>query len=126
MIGTFNAQDTFPSSVPHYLPAPHLLGVLAATGVVLGAIYLLYMFQKVFFGKLDTARNGHLPDLRLHERITFVVLAIAIVLGGLFPKKPLEVTQESVDAFIAAYQSHVSEPDCPQAHEWGKKCEVAP
>src|SRR3954466_8676995 len=53
IFGTFNAQDSFPANHAHYLPSPHILGALACTGVILGAVYLLFMFQKVFFGKLD-------------------------------------------------------------------------
>src|SRR5207237_10044301 len=66
IFGTFNAADTFPASEPHFLPSPRLLGIIAASGVILGAIYLLYMFQKVFFGNLDKSRNGALPDLKPH------------------------------------------------------------
>src|SRR6185312_11392416 len=86
IFGTFVAGDTFPVNHPTFLPAVRLLAALAATGVILGAVYLLFMYQKVFFGKLDTARNGHLEDLRGHEKATFVILAFAIILGGLFPR----------------------------------------
>src|SRR5215475_9615054 len=84
ILGTFIAGDSFP---PGYsLPSPRALGALAATGVVLGAIYLLWMFQKVFFGKLDKARNGRLPDLNLREGFVFVVLVISIFALGMFPR----------------------------------------
>src|SRR4029078_5067832 len=55
IFGTVISGDTLPQgySIPH----PRLLGALSATGVILGAVYLLYMFQKVFFGKLDKSRN---------------------------------------------------------------------
>ncbi|MFT3692616.1 MAG: NADH-quinone oxidoreductase subunit M [Kofleriaceae bacterium] len=62
IMGTFLAGDSFPANHPNFLPAVRVLGALAATGVIFGAIYLLYMFQKVFFGKLDKSRNGGLPD----------------------------------------------------------------
>src|SRR3954465_13098031 len=78
IFGTFNAGDTFPAAAPHFLPAPRLLGALATTGVILGAIYLLYMFQKVFFGKLDKARNGALKDLSGRELGTFIPLVLGI------------------------------------------------
>ncbi len=54
LFGTFT-RDTRPA-----LPDPAataLLGALAATGVILGAVYLLYMFQKVMFGPLDQRRQ---------------------------------------------------------------------
>src|SRR6185436_14388488 len=68
LFGTFNAADTFPKGYPHYLPSPRLLAALATTGVILGAIYLLFMFQKVFFGPLDKDKNGALPDVSLREK----------------------------------------------------------
>jgi NADH-quinone oxidoreductase subunit M len=39
-----------------------LLATVGATGVILGAVYLLTMYQKVFFGPLDATKNGHLAD----------------------------------------------------------------
>ncbi|MGE5182129.1 MAG: complex I subunit 4 family protein [Acidobacteriota bacterium] len=126
LFGTFNAHDTFPKAAPEFLPVVRVLAALATTGVILGAIYLLYMFQKVFFGKLDKARNGKLPDLRGHEMATFVILAIAIVLGGLFPRPLLNVMEPSVDKFIADFDRRVGEPDCPSAHKFGERCEAPP
>jgi NADH-quinone oxidoreductase subunit M len=111
LFGTFNAHDTFPAAAPDFLPFVRVLAALAATGVILGAIYLLYMFQKVFFGKLDQARNGKLPDLRPHEKITFIILAIAIFLGGLFPRPLLQVMEPSVKHFIDDFDHRVGEPD---------------
>src|SRR5439155_2894984 len=73
IFGTFNAGcdhgtkdslymcvtgQTFPETVANFVPHIRVLGALAASGVILGAVYLLYMFQKVFFCKLDRAKNG--------------------------------------------------------------------
>jgi hypothetical protein len=98
---------------------PRLMGALSATGVILGAVYLLFMFQKVFFGKLDKTRNGKLPDLRPHELIVFIILCLAIIAGGLFPAKPLSVMEPSVQKFLRDFSSHVGEPDAPP-HIYGK------
>jgi NADH-quinone oxidoreductase subunit M len=124
LIGTFNAADTFPSGHAHFLPSPHLLGALATTGVILGAIYLLYMFQKVFFGKLDKARNGKLRDLRPHELIVFIVLAVAIFLGGLFPRPLLHIMEPSVNHFIGEFDHRIEEPDGPP-HIYGEPIKAA-
>jgi NADH-quinone oxidoreductase subunit M len=113
IFGTFNAHDTFPHAAPEFVPWVRALGGLAATGVILGAIYLLFMFQKVFFGKLDKARNGKLADLRGHELATFVILAIGIFLLGLFPRPLLSVMEPSVDKFVGDFDHRVGEPDGP-------------
>jgi NADH-quinone oxidoreductase subunit M len=117
IFGTFNAQDTLPAgySIPH----PRLLGALACTGVIVGAVYLLYMFQKVFFGKLDKAKNGNLPDLRGHELFVFVILSIAILLGGLFPRPLLHIMEPSVQKFTRDFGKRVAEPDGPP-HIYGQ------
>lgn len=111
MFGTFIAGDTLPQG--YSLPSPRLLGALATTGVIVGAIYLLYAFQKVFFGPLDKTRNGNLKDLRVHELIVFVILAITIFLGGLFPRPLLAVMEPSVQKFTRDFGRRVAEPDGP-------------
>ncbi|MEZ4367629.1 MAG: NADH-quinone oxidoreductase subunit M [Kofleriaceae bacterium] len=119
IFGTFIAGDTFPAGWPSYLPMPRLLAALAATGVILGAIYLLYMFQKVFFGPLDKAKNGHLPDLGRGERFVFIVLAVGIIAMGLFPRPILRTMEPAVNRFISDYHRHLAEPDGP-AHVYGQ------
>lgn len=111
IFGTFNAD--FPANHAHYLPNPRLLGALAATGVILGAVYLLFMFQKVFFGKLDKAKNGRLPDLKAHELVAFIPICLGIFLLGLFPRPILTTMQPSVDKFLHDYTKRIDEPDGP-------------
>lgn len=108
LFGTFNAAETFPDGWPHYLPAPRLLAAIATTGVILGAIYLLFMFQKVFFGPLDKAKNGHLPDLTVREKVVFIPLVILIVVMGLFPRPFLAKMEPSVKAFLTDYHAKLA------------------
>jgi NADH-quinone oxidoreductase subunit M len=124
IFGTFIAGDTFPANHPHFLPMVRLLAALAATGVILGAIYLLFMFHKVFFGKLDKVKNGKLPDLRGHELVVFVLLAAGILFGGLFPRPLLHAMEPAVDQFISDFNKHVDEPDCGP-HMYTKGCAAA-
>jgi NADH-quinone oxidoreductase subunit M len=111
ILGTFIAGDTLPPG--YHFPMPRLMGALAATGVVLGAVYLLWMFQKVFFGKLDKAKNGKLPDLDGSELATFIPLVIAIFLLGLFPRPLLAVMEPSVQSFTREFARRVAECDGP-------------
>jgi NADH-quinone oxidoreductase subunit M len=115
LFGAFIAGDSFPSNYPEFVPAIRLLAALATTGVILGAVYLLLMFQKVFFGKLDPVKNGHLPDLKAHELAVFIPLAIAIVLGGLLPRPLLQVMEPSVNKFVRDYGKRLAECDPPEA-----------
>jgi NADH-quinone oxidoreductase subunit M len=113
IFGTFIAGDTFPKGWPDYLPAPRLLGALAATGVIFGAVYLLFMFQKVFFGPLDKKKNGSLPDLSGRELTVFLPLVVAIFLMGFFPRPFLRSMEQSVQAMLQTYKVRLAEPDGP-------------
>jgi NADH-quinone oxidoreductase subunit M len=116
ILGTFIAGDTLPAG--YSIPMPRLMGALAATGVVLGAVYLLWMFQKVFFGKLDKAKNGKLKDLSSRELAVFVPLVIGIFLLGLFPRPLLVVMEPAVKKFTRDFGIRVAECDGP-AHKFG-------
>jgi NADH-quinone oxidoreductase subunit M len=106
------------AEAPSNVPMPKVMAALSTTGVILGAIYLLYMFQKVFFGKLDKAKNGALPDLTGRELGTFIPLVLGIILMGLFPRPFLAVMDKSVDSFVKAQKVRRAEPDGP-AHRYG-------
>ncbi len=111
IFGTFNAEDTFPEGYGNYLPYPRLLGALAATGVIVGAVYLLFMFQKVFFGPIDLKKNGGLPDLTGREKAVFLPLVILIFVMGIFPKPFLIRMQPSVEDFLGSYHAKLAEGD---------------
>lgn len=67
------------------LNQPELLVAVAATGVILGAVYLLWLFQKVMFGPVHNPKNASLPDLNLRETVVFVPFVALIVLMGVYP-----------------------------------------
>lgn len=60
-------------------------GVLAATGVIWSAAYLLWMYQRVFFGKVHQPVNENLPDLSRREQIALWPTAIAALTMGVAP-----------------------------------------
>jgi len=57
----------------------------AATGIVLGAAYMVRLYQRTMFGGLATARNEGLPDLTAREWATFVPLIVLAAWIGLYP-----------------------------------------
>jgi NADH-quinone oxidoreductase subunit M len=58
------------------------VAALAATGVILSATYMLWMFQRVNYGPVTNEKNAHLPDLQPREWLVIVpVLAMTIVMG---------------------------------------------
>jgi NADH-quinone oxidoreductase subunit M len=78
--------------------------VFASTGVVLAAVYMLWMFQRVMFGKLDKPANQHLPDLSAREIAVLVPVVALIILIGVYPKPFLNKMSASVDQLIRDVQ----------------------
>ncbi len=76
------------------------LAAFAATGVVLSATYMLWMFQRVNYGPVTRDENKALPDLQTREWIVIApIIAIAIVMG-VFPNLFLRPIEPSVDRML--------------------------
>jgi NADH-quinone oxidoreductase subunit M len=73
---------------------------LGATGIILGAIYMLWAYQRVFFGPLNKAANKVLEDINLREIIVVLPLAIMMFVMGIYPKPFLEKIEPSVQALL--------------------------
>jgi NADH-quinone oxidoreductase subunit M len=78
---------------------------LAAVGVILAAIYMLYMFQKLFLGPLDKPENQSLKDLKPREVVTLIPLLLLIFWIGLYPKPFFGLMAPSVEKLVAAVQT---------------------
>jgi NADH-quinone oxidoreductase subunit M len=72
------------------------LAVVATSGVVLGAAYMLWMFRRVMFGPLDSPENRGLIDLGLREKVVMAAIAVPIVWIGLYPETFLRRIEPSV------------------------------
>ncbi len=64
--------------------------VLGASGVILAAVYLLWSYQRVFFGKAENPENAKLKDLTVREWVVLVPVLVFIVWIGIYPKTFLD------------------------------------
>ena len=78
--------------------------VVAAAGVILAALYLLWAYQRVFHGQAE-GDNAEMPDLKLTEGLVLAPLLALIVFLGIYPKPVLERIEPAVVALI----DHVEE-----------------
>ncbi len=83
--------------------------VFAATGVILAAVYMLYMFQKVFMGPVVHEANKHLPDLDWKERTGLVVLIVVMFWIGLYPKPFFGVMDSATEALVVPFAAEDAE-----------------
>jgi NADH-quinone oxidoreductase subunit M len=120
LLGTFTANKTWSAVGPAgYFPMPKLMGGIAASAVILAAMYLLTMYQKIFFGPLDKPENrdAHVRDLSGRETWVFGIIVFAALFMGLFPQTFLSRSEKSVESFLASYRDRLDnarkDPESP-------------
>ncbi len=99
LLGTFAANKTY--------------AVLAAIGVILAACYMLWMLQRVIFGKLTNPENENLKDLNGREKLVLLPLLILIFWIGIYPTpflNRLEPAVRNILKMVKAGNNTVGEP----------------
>jgi NADH-quinone oxidoreductase subunit M len=76
------------------------LAVFAATGVILSAVYMLWMFQRVNLGEVTNPKNENLPDLSVREWAALGPALVMAIVMGVFPTFFLKPMEPSVEAII--------------------------
>jgi NADH-quinone oxidoreductase subunit M len=77
---------------------------LAAVGVVLAAVYLLWMYQRVFLGEITNDKNKTLPDCSALEKLILITVVIVILAMGIYPQPFLRRMDHSVSAVMSRVQ----------------------
>jgi NADH-quinone oxidoreductase subunit M len=78
---------------------------LAAIGVILGAVYMLLLVEKVFFGPVLKTENRFLPDLSAREAFVLAPMIALIVVMGLKPQPFLAPMKPSVDRLVRRFET---------------------
>jgi len=94
LLGSFKSEN---------LAYAQVLTILATSGILLGAIYMLWMYQRVMFGPVTNEKNNDLKDLNLREYFVLVPLVILMFVMGLFPNYFLRKMDVSVTELVNSH-----------------------
>ena len=89
-------------------------GVLATTGVVLGAVYMLWMFQRVMYGQITKEENRQLKDINKREMTILVLIVFFVLLMGLYSQMFFKKMDVSAASYLENLQAKVSIVDTSQ------------
>lgn len=81
-------------------PYSKVYAILAGSGVIFAAVYLLWMYQRVFFGPLKKEENKKLVDLNLREIVYLGIVLVFIVWIGIYPSTFLKKSEASIKHLI--------------------------
>jgi NADH-quinone oxidoreductase subunit M len=80
------------------------VATLAALGTILAAAYMLWLYRKVIFGKLEKASLSAISDLGWREIVILAPLVILTIVFGVYPKPVLDISATSVAQLLDNYQ----------------------
>lgn len=81
-----------------------VLTLLAGLTIILGAVYMLVMYKRVFFGPLNNPKNEKLHDAKGRELVALIPLVALVVILGIYPKPILDPVNKSVTALVEIMQ----------------------
>lgn len=96
---TINFVGEFLSLLGFYKQS-HILTLLAGSAIIVGAIYMLSAYKKMFFGVVTKDENKNLPDVNKRELVALIPLSIITIWLGIYPKVLLEPINNSVEAVV--------------------------
>ncbi len=85
-----------------------LVGILASIGVILAAAYMLWLYKRVVFGKLEKNDLKKIKDVNNSEFFVLITLSLLIIFFGFYPEPLLETLRVSVDNLINNYNLEIN------------------
>jgi len=92
--------------------------VVAASGVIIAALYLLWAYQRVFHGPAE-GENATMKDLTFKEALIMAPFLFGIVFMGVYPKPVIERMEPAVEALIEHVEFHVEDFESPRPGHLG-------
>ena len=81
------------------------LAFFAATGIVLSAVYMLYLYKRIIFGSLSNEKIKNIMDLNIREKIIMISLIAVVILIGIYPNLFLEPMRLPIEILINNYEA---------------------
>src|SRR5262249_23622676 len=89
----------------------------AAIGVILGAVYMLMVVQKVFFGPITKKENRRLTDVNTRELVALAPLTMMIFVIGLFPGIFLSQIKDAAERVQNDFEARIETNPAPSYYE---------
>lgn len=89
------------------------VALLAATGMVLGAAYMLYLYRRIIFGKITKDDLKSILDMDWREKAVFAPLIILVLWMGIYPASFIDVMAPSVERLVENYQLALASAEGP-------------
>ena len=84
-----------------------LVAILASVGIILGAAYMLWLYKRVVFGKLEKNELNELKDLNFSEGTVLFLLMALVLFFGFYPNLILDTIHTSVEELIKNYKQAI-------------------
>ena len=81
-----------------------IVAIGAAIGIILSAVYMLYLYKRVIFGVIENQKLKAILDLDLREKLILFPLVISVILIGIFPNIFLEPMRLSIESIINNFE----------------------
>ena len=116
LVGAFNSD----------IPGMPVLTILATLGVILAAVYLLWLLSRMFFGPLTSEANAKIPDLNRRELVILIPMALLMIILGLMPQPFLKVSEPTASRLIQIVErkravAEIDDPDLEYEFERNQK-----
>ena len=76
----------------------------AAFGIILSAVYMLYLYKRIIFGKITNVNLSEILDISAREKLILIPLAILVIIMGVFPNIFLDPMRLSLESIITNYE----------------------